>query len=272
MLVVLAMAGSGLPAAQEGRGPLAVTYLANEGFLVEAAGVRVLVDALFRQGVSGYARLSDETRGRLESARAPYGGAAFALATHEHADHFDAASVAAYLAASPQTRFLTTPQAHARLQRAAGAATVRARAEGLLPAEGRRLRREHGGVRVDVLNIHHGRSRPTENAGFLVELGGWRVLHIGDSEATAADLAGAGVPAAKVDVFFVPYWYLSHDDGRRAVREAGARHVVVMHVGSGEVDQAIRRAGGYGPVFAAVRREFPGAIWLEREGQRVELR
>ena len=267
---VLAALAVSCSLAGQPRSPLVVTALANEGFLVEAAGHRVLIDALFRQGVEGYATLSAATRTRLESAAAPFGDAAFVLSTHFHADHFAPEAVAAYLTASPGSRFLSTPQALARLT-ALSRPEVSARADGLLPSGGRRAVREHRGVRVHALDIHHGRTRPIEHIGLLVELGGYRVLHIGDSEATAAELRASGAAADPVDVFFVPYWYLTHDDGRQAVRDVGARHVVVMHAASPAIDGTVRRAGGFRQLFEEMRKAFPNAVWLERELDQVEF-
>lgn len=253
------------------RGPLVVTYLANEGFMVEAAGRRVLLDALFREGVDGYATLSPGTRARLESAAAPFGDAAFVLATHFHADHFDAEAVAAYLEASPGTRFVSTPQALQRLASLSRASEVTVRADGLWPAEGRRAVREHRGVRVQALNIHHGRTRPVENLGLLVELGGSRLLHLGDSQATAADLRTAGATADQLDVVFVPYWYLTDDDGKQAVREIDARHIVVMHAAAPDIDGTVRAAGGFRALFEGMKKAFPNAVWLEHELDRIEF-
>jgi L-ascorbate metabolism protein UlaG (beta-lactamase superfamily) len=231
----------------------------------------VLVDALFGAGVSGYAAPSAGLRARLAAGAPPFGGAAFALATHDHADHFDPAVVASFLRASPDSRFVSTPQAMAQLRGVSPAADVVSRAEGQLPAERRRETREHRGIKVQLLNVHHGRQRPIDNLGFLLELPGYRVLHIGDSEATASDLRALGLAADRVDVFFVPYWYFMDADGRQAVRETSARHIVIMHVASPAIDGAIRRAGGFRNMLERIRETFPNALWLERELERVEL-
>jgi hypothetical protein len=60
-------------------------------------------------------------------------------------------------------------------------------------------------------------------------------------------------------------------DGRQAVRETSARHIVIMHVASPAIDGAIRRAGGFRNMLERIRETFPNALWLERELERVEL-
>jgi L-ascorbate metabolism protein UlaG (beta-lactamase superfamily) len=60
---------------------LRVTYLANEGVLVESGGTRVLIDALFRDSLDPYARHSPAWRtqtGRSASTASP------SLAFHLH--------------------------------------------------------------------------------------------------------------------------------------------------------------------------------------------
>jgi hypothetical protein len=51
-----------------------ISYLANEGCLIEVDGKKVLIDALFRQGVEGYAVLSTANRQKLESGRETQSG------------------------------------------------------------------------------------------------------------------------------------------------------------------------------------------------------
>jgi hypothetical protein len=45
-----------------------------------------------------------------------------------------------------------------------------------------------------------------------------------------------------------------------------------MHAGSPEVDDDVRRAGGFGGLFQGMRQHVPNAVWLAREGERVEFR
>ncbi len=51
-----------------------VTYVANEGFLVEAAGKKVLIDALFDAGFDRYLAPTPELLEQLAGARGPFAG------------------------------------------------------------------------------------------------------------------------------------------------------------------------------------------------------
>jgi L-ascorbate metabolism protein UlaG (beta-lactamase superfamily) len=134
-----------------------------------------------------------------------------------------------------------------------------------LPKEGERFHTGHRSLYVQLLNIHHGRTRPVENLGFIVELAGKRVLHIGDSEAEPAVFQKYEVVRDRIDVAFLPFWYFLNDDFKRAVREQiGPRHIVVMHI---ELDSALSRLRGnnWEKKWAQIKAEFPNAVFFAKE-------
>jgi L-ascorbate metabolism protein UlaG (beta-lactamase superfamily) len=209
-----------------------VVYLANEGFLITAGETKVLVDALFGDGIDGYPVVPEETRRQLEAAEGPFAGVDLVLATHFHDDHFDPRSVARYLRHSPGARFVSTHQAVERLRRLPDFEDLAGRVEGHWPAEGERAVVDHAGVRLTLLNFHHGRGRrpPVQNLGFLIDIGGLRLLHVGDAEAKLDELEPYSLGGAGVDVFFVPAWYFIYPWLRSLVTEVGAGARIVMHV------------------------------------------
>jgi L-ascorbate metabolism protein UlaG (beta-lactamase superfamily) len=213
--------------------PVVVTHLGNEGVRIAAGETRVLVDALFGEGIAGYSVVAPAVRDEIEAARGEFAGVDLVLATHAHADHFDAAAVARHLVANPDARFVSTPEAvDAVLALPAGRAlALRLRAS--LPSEGASETIRYAGIAVTVFQLHHGREmrRPAANLGFLVELGGRRILHVGDTEATADELAATGLAEPGVDLALVPYWRLLAPPGRAAIRDAFApRRVAAFHL------------------------------------------
>jgi len=230
---------AGVPA--QGRAGVEILYLANEGFLLtlgDGSGgpgdrIRVLVDGLFRPAVRGYPVLSAGEREGLEVGEGIYGEIDLILATHHHGDHFSADAVARYLRAEPGARFLSTPQAVRQLE---GRGDFGARVEAILPPPGERLTRTWpdagpGGLRVTVFNLDHGPSTDAENLGFLIELGGMKFLHVGDTELTPGDLAPLGLAREGIDVAFLPTWHLLGGSRFGGWPEAvGARTVVAMHL------------------------------------------
>ncbi len=242
---------------------LDATYLANEGFMVEGGGVRVLVDALFGPGVTGYPVLPEATRAELERGAGPFAGVTVALASHHHPDHFDPGTVARFLVSNPEAVFVSTPQAVARLeQEVPGAESLRPRLRAVLPPAGQTERLEIGGAGITVLNLHHGpRDPPVENLGFVVALGRFRFLHFGDTEAKMDDFRPYLELLRGTDIALLPFWFLSSEWRVEMVRiEIAPRSIVVAHLPLPDAPPGhFGRWQTYDDLLALIRSNFPEA-------------
>lgn len=212
LVAVLLVAASAVgDSRSDGDGEVIVTYVGNAGFLVDAGEEKVLIDALI-DSAPGYVDQPAAMKEALAAAEGPYAGVDLVLATHAHADHFGPRAVVRHLAANPRARFVSTPQAVAKLRREAGFEAIADRVTAVLPAEGERWRDETPALEASLLeavNLHHGRDRdpPVENLGLLFTVGGRRFLHVGDTECDVADFRAAGLAGENVDVALVPSWY-----------------------------------------------------------------
>jgi L-ascorbate metabolism protein UlaG (beta-lactamase superfamily) len=249
---------------------LEVTYIANEGFLLEGGGKKVLIDALLDEGIPGYAGTPDSMRPALERAEPPFDGVDLILATHHHADHFGPRAVSRHLQANAGARFVSTPQSVEALKSTLGnGPLVLERVQAVEPGEGERVRLEVNGFQVQVLNLHHGRRRspPVRNNGYLVKIGGLKILHMGDTEATVEDFRPYALAAEKIDVAFVPAWFMSAEDWLEVVRkEIRPREIVVMHIPARDAPDGFFGEGGYDEEIQAIREEFPAAVILQDPG------
>lgn len=230
--VLLFFAHGGTAIAADGGAGVQITYLANEGFLLEAGETKVLVDALSGDGLRGYPVVPAKIRAELESARGRFAGIDLILASHYHGDHFDAAAVARHLRANPDAVFLSTRQAVDALRRELG------EEDGFeivtsYPEEGKLAQLSLPGVTVEVLNLHHGRGRRplVENLGLLIRLGGLDLLHVGDTEAEERDLQPYKELLTEIDVWLQPGWLLTDPDWQRTRDLAtGDSSLVAMHL------------------------------------------
>lgn len=213
-------------------GEVRVTYLGNEGFLVERSGHKVLIDALYRAGVPGYEVHSPELQQQLEWAREPFDGVDLVLATHVHNDHFDPGAVGKFLVENRDAVLVTTPQAADRLMRVFPAfSAIADRVQATHPPEGSKKKFEFGDIKLTVMTLHHGRDVPFQNLGFLIEIDGAKLLHLGDTQILHAEMGRFGMNNEQIDVAFVPFWLLLGETGQRMIRETIApRKIVPMHV------------------------------------------
>lgn len=260
LLLTLTAAGQAMPARRSPE--VTLVYLANMGVVLEGDGRRVVIDGFHHGALALYAAVPQELLQPLEQAREPFASLDLMLTTHRHLDHFDAGSVAARLGSDSGVRYVaateTTDSLYARTSLGSG----HPRVHSVLPPARGETRLADAPVGLTVLDLPHNPtpSRRVANVGFLVELGGLRILHVGDADPDAAIFAAHRL-AGRVDVAIVPFWYLTGADD--AVRQAiGARIWVASHIPPSDT--------------AAVRRQvlarIPGAVVLTRPGERHQLR
>ncbi len=246
-------------------GPLHVTYIANEGVLLEGGGKKVVIDAMFRR-LAGYPYPAAEQRADMEAARDAFARVDLVLATHVHADHFDAGVVGAHLAANPRAAFVAVQQVTDALAKGyRDFSRWAARVQQVTPTLGASISLPVSDVPLQVLRLSHG---DTMNAGFLLDLGGAKVLHLGDADGTVANFDAFDLQSAGIDVALAPYWYALDAEGRRVIREHIApKRVVFFHIAEDNPDdpqlrEHMQQMGGRTGLVARIKKEFPNAVFL----------
>ena len=260
-----------------------VRYLANEGFLLEAGGRRVLIDGLFGAGIGGYPAVPPELRAQLEAGTGAWGGIEVALASHFHGDHFAAGAVARFLESNPQAVFVSTPQAIQRLgahltaeDAVAGTNRIRllARVRSVLPVEGSTRRLEFDGIEIEIFNLHHGRREPpVENLGLIVSVEGIRFLHLGDTEAKLETFEPYLEKLRGVDVALLPFWFLSSEWRAEMVRDRiRPGSIVVAHLPEPDAPTShFGRWNDYDDLVRSLGAAFPEARIPTAAGERIRF-
>ena len=241
-----------------------VTYVANEGFLLSGGGKKVLVDALFRDGVRGYAVAPADMRSRLEAAQSPFDGVSLILVTHAHSDHFDAQAVGAHLMGNSAAALVAVPDVTDQLKAEfKDYAYVSSRVHTVFPGRTGRTKHDINGITVEVLRAPHGRA---QHAAYLITLGGKKFLHLGDSDGGAADFAPLHLERDDIDVAFLPDWYLLYPEWPEVVRKhIRPKRIVAMHVAidnnpDPELREHLKKFGGHAGLARKIQAEFPGTI------------
>lgn len=194
------------------RAGAAFCWLGQAGFLIEQAGLRIVIDAY----------LSDSLAIKYAGTRFPHQrmmpppvspseltGIDWLLCTHGHTDHMDPGTIAPLLAANPEAMVLA-PRAEASRARERGVPDQRL----VLIDAGEA--RDLGGVRVSAVPAAHEELRRTEDGylflGYVLEGAGVTLWHSGDTIPWPGQV-GWLLPF-RVDVALLPV------NGRDALRAA----------------------------------------------------
>jgi L-ascorbate metabolism protein UlaG (beta-lactamase superfamily) len=196
-------------------------------------------------------------RERIEASQPPFDGIDLVLVSHVHGDHFHAESVAQHLRQNPQAMLVTSQQVVAEVASQAGADALRPRLRAVTPGAGERIALSIAGIDLQVLGLPHGtgRNASIQNVGYVVSLGGRKILHIGDSAMNAETFRRLALDRDGIDVALLPVWFFTERDGQAIVRDhIKPRRLVGIHL----------LASGDEEVVASARAAFPGSDALTK--------
>jgi L-ascorbate metabolism protein UlaG (beta-lactamase superfamily) len=211
---------------------LGLTYVGCEGVLVRSDAGSVLIDGLYGDEAIPFGVPEDRVLEKLRDARPPFNQIDVVLATHFHADHFDAAAVARHLRGNPNVHFVSTPQATVQVIEATHGMFAH-RVHSLAPGEGELVARDVGPVRVEAFGLSHGKVHyaDVQHLGLVVTLGGRTLIHLGDGIIDEKSLRAAGILDRTIDVGVLPFWFLTYPFGRRLVSNGfRPRSIFAVHV------------------------------------------
>lgn len=257
-VILVGRSGAAHPLPAQAPPSVSITFLANEGVLLSSGSTQVLIDALFLRYGPEYAVPADSTQSALARATAPFDSVDLVLVTHRHGDHFHPSPAAAHLSANPRATLLTSRQVIDSLRHEPGVSRLAPRLVARTMAPGTRRRVIVNGLPVELLGLPHTggrRNRRVEHLGYVVDLGGRRVLHVGDAELSEATLAPLRLDTARIDVALLPAWVVTNRENRRLIeRWIRPRQVVAFHLPQGADTDDERE----------VQAAWPGAIAFTR--------
>jgi L-ascorbate metabolism protein UlaG (beta-lactamase superfamily) len=117
---------------------------------------------------------------------------------------------------------------------------------------------------VELLGLPHGgaRHRHVEHLGYIVEIGGRRVLHVGDTDISDETFAPFRLDTARIDVALLPTWMVMSKEGRRVIdRWIRPRQVVAFHVGDDDMESAPRTVRAVMPSAVTFTRSLETRRW-----------
>ncbi len=203
-----------------------VTYVGNSGFLITVGDKKVLIDAFFEGFPPGY-MLPEYVQTPLLNAEPPFDDVDLILASHDHADHFNAAMVRQHMQNNPHAIFISTTQAAGQLS------DLGDRVIAVDPTPVATVTVEANGIQVEAIYLSHG--TPPANAieiynnAYVITINAIKVFHTGDISALSSVLP-YNLSDRNIDFAFIPHFYLQNSASRAILNdEIGADYLFPIH-------------------------------------------
>ena len=224
-----------------------VTYLGNEGFLLEANGYKVLIDGPNTSDQGIYQTLPLPLRKKMANAEASFNAIDLLLITHAHHDHFDPELSVRHLLSNKRATLISTSQVIEELARQEGYEEVKDRVILTAAKRGEGETMAFDGIVLDIANLNHVPNRKWEpgyrseldNLVFLIRLGDMLIMHTGDSifgieQGTVKSL---GWPEKHVDLVFMEYFDRSDYSRDFVLQQMKPEFIIPMHIPPGTLEQ-----------------------------------
>ncbi|MDH4273189.1 MAG: MBL fold metallo-hydrolase [Candidatus Aminicenantes bacterium] len=222
-----------LPGKAPQKEPLVLRYVANSGVLVGSGETKLLVDALFDKPNPEYRAPTPELLDKIRKGEAPFDGVDLVLVTHNHPDHFDAALAVRFLEARPEPVLLAPADAVEAMRKvAADWAKIEPRVVAIDLQVGEKESKDLKGVSVTAFRtLHSGDQEAPMNLMYLVDLGGWRVFHEGDSTGNVDEYRAFGLGKDPIDLALVHFWFPLEPNCAQFLQEVlKPDHIALTHL------------------------------------------
>lgn len=215
-----------------------VTFMGNNGVLLSAGGEKVLIDALQLHDNAFWTRLSQPDLQELVKGNAPFDNIAYALATHDHPDHYARGAVGVFLVNNPEAKFLGPPQVLNSLG-------PHPQALDIAPAfQTESIEFGEPGIDIEVFHMEHfdqfGNDFSGEqNFAYLVTMGGVSLLHLGDVDYIPENFENFDFASRQIDAVVLPTFNTLLTEANRdlILSEINPRHIIASHLRAGSLPQ-----------------------------------
>lgn len=252
-----------------------ITYIANEGFLIETGQKKILIDALF--GEKPYSFCDNPSEKALQEmihSRGEFSHVDLVAVTHMHRDHFYAPFVSDHLSSNPAGKLISCEQTVELLSQEEDFEKFSERVIDMTPDSLMYKDTLINDIGVRVYRLVHGpyldedpktgltidRHRNIQNLGFLFNVGGVKVFHCGDSSPRCMeDYEHFRLDKEEIDVAIMGRGFLGSPTGPgiEILRDLiKADHIILMHIHHDQNSYFI-------DVANQVKDEFPSVTIFE---------
>ena len=220
-----------------------VTYIANEGFLIETANKKILIDAIFSlNDGDSYVSPTIETKSKLENAISPFNNIDVIAITHQHRDHFNAAMVIKHLANDSNCLLFCPKQADLSLRKCGGYDSIKSNIEAITPLMFNDTIIKFNDIEIKVLRLEHSgplEQRQMEHIGFLFEVNGIKIFHSGDTNPwNEEEYRALNLKDEQIDIAFLHRDFIYNSQTLAIMNKyISPKNIILMHIESSSLQK-----------------------------------
>lgn len=234
-----------------------ITYIANEGFLIEVDKKKILVDGLFDTIKGNWCDSPSEIIvKKMEKSLPPFDNIDIIAITHNHRDHFNERVVVNHLLNNPKTKLLCPDQVTKILSKNPNYKKFQKNIISITPGLYKSLKKNIAGVDIKVLRLEHSHNmikdkktgkkvnkhRNVENIGFLFNINGYKIYHCGDTNPmNEKEYKGFALYKENIDIALLERMFLSRGENsfKWIDKNINPKNIIFMHIGSQEKKMVI---------------------------------
>lgn len=247
---------------------LRISYIGNMGVLLESKDQTVLIDGFHEKYKAAYEFPSSEVVNSLIDGKyQEFTQLELSLFTHAHRDHFSPRLTLNYLKSNPESIVVGPEQVRGELEKSNDYSDSLLEQVRMIKSDNEIHTIQHEGILVKSINCGHtyqAKHRAIQNLSYLVDINGYKILHVGDAEweVSKGALEKLNLLAISVDVAILPVWMLMEKSSIAKVSELINPGIVVAgHIDPNYANQTIEE----------VQQYFPGAVCLSRLNETLKF-
>jgi L-ascorbate metabolism protein UlaG (beta-lactamase superfamily) len=227
-----------------------VTFIANEGFLLNNGIYKILIDAIFSDGSGMFTTPHENILALERNAEEPFNAINFLLSTHFHTDHINPAYEVEHLVNDTGTVWIGPDQVYDLLAAQTSFDTIRDRLIPMLPDTDEKIDTLIHDYRFRIVRLVHyvNPENTIQNLGFIFTLGNINIFHPGDAFLNdTAEIASLDLAADSIGILFLSYRVLDNDFenlGRNIIRYLNPKAMILMHIPINQVEHYRKLVAG----------------------------
>ena len=211
-----------------------VTHVGNCGFMIEMDSTKIIIDGLFRDGLSIYSAPDSSITQLMRAGAEPFNNIDYVIVTHKHADHFDSRLVSEFMCVNEQCRLVCPGQVIEELMKkeAEKFNEFSSRLLECTPEEFMSKTFINGNLKIIGYRLGHMHesNKDIENIAYYIELKPLSLFHTGDSDpGQLNEYTGAPPSDNPCDIAFVNTSFCNLKYYQFSNSFIGAKKIIAMH-------------------------------------------